>query len=160
MRLPLCVVTILCVGVHSFAALTQIKDGGNKINDRRMLVGALVVLAGVILCFLNSRYDWFIALIGFGCIAYAAVQNGRRYVFHGSVCQGIRSARLDGLSGKRVCSRAAGKEFAADAGGNRCDPPGGADELLRRLCSASGPELNTFHTGSVTMLRASLSPAG
>ena len=78
MRLPLCVVTILCVGLHSFAALTQIKDGGNKINDRRMLVGALVVLAGVILCFLNSRYDWFIALIGFGCIAYAAVQNGRR----------------------------------------------------------------------------------
>ena len=78
MRLALCVVTILCVGLHSFAALTQIKGGENKINHLLMLVGSLVVLAGVILCFLNSRYDWLIALIGFGCIAYVAVQNGRR----------------------------------------------------------------------------------
>ena len=78
MRLVLCVVTILCVGLHSFASLTQIKGGENKINHLLMLVGSLVVLAGVILCFLNSRYDWLIALIGFGSIAYAAVQNGRR----------------------------------------------------------------------------------
>lgn len=78
MRLAVCVVAILCSGLHSFASLTQLKGGGNKNNHLLMLVGSLVVLAGVILCFLNSRYDWLIVLIGFGCIAYAAVQNGRR----------------------------------------------------------------------------------
>lgn len=43
--------------------------------------------------------------------------------------------------GKRVCSRAVGEESGADIGGNRCNSPGGADQLLRRLCSSSTQEL-------------------
>ena len=42
-----------------------------------MLVGAMTVLAGVILCLLDSSLDWLTALTGFILIAYAALQNGR-----------------------------------------------------------------------------------
>ena len=43
-----------------------------------MLIGAMVVLAGVVLCLLNCALDWLIALTGFILIACAALQNGRK----------------------------------------------------------------------------------
>lgn len=78
MRIALCIVTIVCAFLHAFAAATEIKSGENKTNDILMVVGALVTLAGVILCLLNNGIDGLLVLIGFGLIAYAAVQNGRK----------------------------------------------------------------------------------
>lgn len=43
-----------------------------------MLIGAMVVLAGVVLCLLDCALDWLIALTGFIMIACAALQNGRK----------------------------------------------------------------------------------
>lgn len=43
-----------------------------------MLIGAMVVLAGVVLCLLDCALDWLIALTGFILIACAALQNGRK----------------------------------------------------------------------------------
>ena len=43
-----------------------------------MLIGAMVVLAGVVLCLLDCALDWLIALTGFIQIACAALQNGRK----------------------------------------------------------------------------------
>lgn len=43
-----------------------------------MLIGAMVVLAGVVLCLLDCALDWLIALTGFVLIACAALQNGRK----------------------------------------------------------------------------------
>ena len=43
-----------------------------------MLFGAMVVLAGVVLCLLDCALDWLIALTGFILIACAALQNGRK----------------------------------------------------------------------------------
>ena len=78
MRIVLCIVAIICAGLHALAAMTQIKNNVNKTNDILMITGSVVVLAGVILCLLNNSIDWLMALIGFGLIAYAAVQNGRK----------------------------------------------------------------------------------
>lgn len=78
MKIALCIVAIICAGLQALAAMTQIKSSVNKTNDILMITGAVVVLAGVILCLLNNSIDWLMALIGFGLIAYAAVQNGRK----------------------------------------------------------------------------------
>ncbi|MGN0352053.1 MAG: hypothetical protein ACI4ES_10410 [Roseburia sp.] len=78
MRIVLCIITIACVVLHAFAAMTQIKNNENKTNDIWMMIGAFVALVGAILCLLKNDFDWLMALIGFGFIAYAAVQNGRK----------------------------------------------------------------------------------
>lgn len=78
MKIVLGIVAIACAGLHAFAAMTQIKNNKNKMNDILMMIGAFVALAGAILCLISNGIDWMLALIGFALIAYAAIQNGRK----------------------------------------------------------------------------------
>lgn len=78
MRIVLCIVAFACVGLHAFAAVSQIKSSENKKNDIWMMAGALIALVGIVLCLLGNGIDWLLAIIGFGMIAYAAIQNGRK----------------------------------------------------------------------------------
>lgn len=77
MKIILCIIAIICAGLQLVAAMTQLKSSKNKETHILMIAGAVVVLAGVVLCLLNSPIDYLFALVGFGLIAYAAIQNGR-----------------------------------------------------------------------------------
>ena len=70
-----CFHCLLCL--HAFAALTQIQKSEHRVNHLWMLIGAMVVLAGVVLCLLDCDLDWIIALTGFIQIAFAALQKFR-----------------------------------------------------------------------------------
>ena len=76
--MTLCILAAICAGLHAFAAMTSMKNSPNKTNDLWMIIGALIVLAGVILCWFHQGADWLAAVIGFGLIAYVAIQNGKK----------------------------------------------------------------------------------
>lgn len=77
MKIILCIIAVICAGLQLAAAMTQLKSNENKKNHILMIAGAIIVLAGVVFCLLNSTIDCLFALVGFGLIAYAAIQNGR-----------------------------------------------------------------------------------
>lgn len=77
MKIILCIIAVICAGLQLAAAMTQLKSSENKQNHILMIAGAIIVLAGVVFCLLNSTIDCLFALVGFGLIAYAAIQNGR-----------------------------------------------------------------------------------
>ena len=77
MKAVICIAALVFSGLHAFAALTQIQKSEHRTNHLWMLIGALAVLAGVVLCLLDCALDWLIALTGFVLIACAALQNGR-----------------------------------------------------------------------------------
>lgn len=77
MKTVICIAALICSGLHAFAALTQIQKSEHRANHLWMLIGAMAVLAGVVLCLLDCALDWLIALTGFIQIACAALQNGR-----------------------------------------------------------------------------------
>ena len=78
MKTVICITALICSGLHAFAALTQIQKSEHRVNHLWMLIGAMIVLAGVVLCLLDCALDWLIALTGFILIACAALQNGRK----------------------------------------------------------------------------------
>ena len=77
MKTVICIAALVFSGLHAFAALTQIQKSEHRANHLWMLIGAMAVLAGVVLCLPDCALDWLIALTGFILIACAALQNGR-----------------------------------------------------------------------------------
>ena len=77
MKTVICIASLICSGLHAFAALTQIQKSGHRANHIWMLIGAMAVLAGIVLCLLDHTLDWLAALAGYILIAYATLQNGR-----------------------------------------------------------------------------------
>lgn len=83
MRIVICIFACVITCFHALAAAINLKRNQSSINDIWMILGAVLAILGIILCLLGSGIDWLISLVGFSCIVFAAIQNGRkRQSFH------------------------------------------------------------------------------
>ena len=83
MRIVIFIATCVITCLHAFAATINLKGNQRSINDICMIFGAVLAIFGNILCLWGSSVDWLITLVGFSCIVFAAILNGRkRQSFH------------------------------------------------------------------------------
>ena len=77
LRMVPCILAIAFALLHALAALSHMKAASNRQQDVLLLVGALLLLTGAVLCVLCVRFDWLFALAGAALIVLAALRNGQ-----------------------------------------------------------------------------------